>query len=205
MLRKPNNDVRPIDVGETLRRLVSYLLICRHTEPISELLQAHQVGVSTRNVSDAIIHAVRQLQTNHGHDDTMGLLQLDFQNAFNLISRAAFRRQLRIHLPNMLRWVDYCYGGKPRPWANVGYSDDHEDYDAVICSATGVQQGDPLGPFLFAIALQPIIDKYRQKMAAAVQRYADALRKPCFLAFHLDDDVIIAYHTLCGDTAQSPT
>ena len=123
-LRKPNNDVRPIAVGETLRRLVSNLVIRRHTEPISELLQEHQAGVSTRNGSDAIIHAVRQLQTNHGHDDTMVLLQLDFANAFNVISRAAFRRQLRIHLPNMRRWMDYCYGGKPLLCANGGYSDD---------------------------------------------------------------------------------
>ena len=66
---------------------------------------------------------------------------------------------------------------------------------------TGAQQVDPLGPVLFAIALQQIIDKLRQKMAAAVQRYNGALRKPCFLAFYIDDDVLLADHCILADVA----
>ena len=87
--------------------------------------------------------------------------------------------------------MNYCYGGRPRLWASGGNSDDDEDDTTVNRSVTGVQQGYPFGPVLFAINLQPIINKVQQKVAVAAHGYGGALRNPFFLAFYLDDGVLI--------------
>ena len=72
----------------------------------------------------------------------------------------------RDHFPALARWVAWTYG---RPTIlQFG--------DAAIPSATGVQQGDPLGPLLFAAAIQP--------MAAALCSGLD------LGLFYLDDGVL---------------
>ena len=72
----------------------------------------------------------------------------------------------RDHFPALARWVAWTYG---RPTVlQFG--------DAATPSATGVQQGDPLGPLLFAAAIQP--------MAAALRSGLD------LWLFYLDDGVL---------------
>ncbi len=50
-------------------------------------------------------------------------------------------------------WVESCYGAQPI--LRLG--------DYTILSCHGVQQGDPLGPLAFALALHPIIDKIQDQ------------------------------------------
>ena len=76
-ISKPNNDV-PYPCRRNSPTTRVQIFIRRNTEMISKLLQAHQFDVSSSNGSDASIHAVRQLQANYGHDNSMGLLQLNF-------------------------------------------------------------------------------------------------------------------------------
>ena len=55
---------------------------------------------------------------------------------------------MRHHVPGVAPWADWCYGKPSRL-----LFDSH-----VVESASGVQQGDPLGPMLFALALQPALE-----------------------------------------------
>ena len=76
-----------------------------------------------------------------------GMLKLDFGNAFNRVSREHALREVRERFPEVARWTQWCYA-KP----SVLQLGDHS-----LWSAAGVQQGDPLGPLLFAAALHPVV------------------------------------------------
>jgi len=70
------------------------------------------------------------------------LMQLDLKNAFNSISRPAILEALERQCPSMTPWVRQAF--QPAP-PLVGRE--------VKWSTRGVQQGDPLGPFLFAAGI----------------------------------------------------
>ena len=71
----------------------------------------------------------------------------DFANAFNTVDRGQFLREVRHHIPGLAKWAEWCYGRPSKLFFN----------GVVISSEVGVQQGDPLGPLLFSLALQPVL------------------------------------------------
>ena len=81
----------------------------------------------------------------------MGIL--DFSNAFNAIDREAMFQQVRKVIPSIAVWVEFCYRAEPILF--VG--------NRQIRSSCGVQQGDPLGPLLFAITLHPLVLKIQSE------------------------------------------
>ena len=75
------------------------------------------------------------------------MLKADMRNAFNLVSRQAILDECASLFPELLPWVLWCYGTHSALWHPMGR----------VSSESGVQQGDPLGPLLFALVLQKII------------------------------------------------
>ena len=71
----------------------------------------------------------------------------DFKNAFNTVNRERFLREVRHYMPGLARWAEWCYGRPSKLFFD----------GVVISSEVGVQQGDPIGPLLFALALQPVL------------------------------------------------
>ena len=70
------------------------------------------------------------------------------------------------HFPEIFGWTQYCYGGV-KAKLFVG--------DHILEASCGVQQGDPLGPLLFALVLQPLLLRLRQDYALTVGAYLDDL------------------------------
>ena len=153
--RKPNNDVRSRAVGETLRRIAGSILLARNRDAIVDHFALHQLGACTIHGTEVITHAVRAFVREHGESPNYGVLRQDLVNAFNLISRNEFWLLVRNYFPIMLPWVEYCYGQGVRP--KLWTSDKH-----YLTSIHGVEQGDTLGLFLFALAIQPIIHRIRR-------------------------------------------
>ena len=103
-------------------------------------------------------------------------LKLDFSNAFNTIDREAILREVRNHMPSLAAFVDFCYA---RPSKLV--------FGATISSESGVQQGDPLGPLLFCLALQPLLQELASSRATVGLQ----------LVFSYLDDLCLAGDALC--------
>jgi len=110
-----------------------------------------QFGVGVSGGAETILHNVnRLLNLRHG-DGSLTMLTVDFSNAFNLVDRSALLRDARLRCPSISLWVEFLYGQAASLYLGVGH----------IMSATGVQQGDPLGPLFFALVLHPLIHLIR--------------------------------------------
>ena len=63
------------------------------------------------------------------------------------MNRQAFLEQCRHKFPGLSRWAEWCYAQPSRLYFGAD----------IISSERGVQQGDPLGPLFFSLALQPLL------------------------------------------------
>ena len=150
-LPKPTGGVRPIAVGEVLRRLTGKCLMAMVKEDARAYFWPAQVGVAVPGGAEKAIHSVRAWVHRHSEAADKVLLKLDFSNAFNCVSREAVLSQARTHFPALARWAAWCY----REPSRLQFG------DRVISSSSGVQQGDPLGPLLFSAVLQPVATQLR--------------------------------------------
>ena len=173
-LPKPCGGLRPIAVGETWRRLVGKTLAATIAEPIRAHLEPVQVGVGSKGGAEAIIHVARQwLHRNRSEVDKV-LVTLDLENAFNSIDRSAFLAAARQICPGIVPWVDFCY--REPSYLVLG--------GRRLTSGRGIQQGDPLGPALFSIAIHYAVLQARREAERLHPGQLD------FVAFYLDDGAI---------------
>eukprot|EP00756_Hemistasia_phaeocysticola_P007272 Hpha_TRINITY_DN14185_c0_g1::TRINITY_DN14185_c0_g1_i1::g.11004::m.11004 len=149
-LPKPSNGLRPVAVGETVRRLVARCLCAKARSRIAEELAPYQFGVGVAGGGEALVHGLRQWW-ERASQETDGkarvALCLDFENAFNRIERDVFIPACRRVCPELVGFVEYCYAEE----TELLFS------GSPVASRTGVQQGDPLGPLLFCVALHELL------------------------------------------------
>ena len=105
------------------------------------------MGVACPGGSESTIHGLRECIESHWNDGDFVTLKIDFQNAFNLVSRQALLDECHSHFPELMPWASWCYGQHPRLFHSMG----------IISSETGVQQGDLLGPLFFCLVLQKLV------------------------------------------------
>ncbi|KAL4583664.1 hypothetical protein LXL04_008246 [Taraxacum kok-saghyz] len=150
-LLKPDNGIRPIALGTIWRHLVS------------------KFGVGVSGGAEAVLHSVNRVMREHQADGSFSMLTVDFSNAFNVVDRSALLHEVRRRCHSISLWVDFLYGQAARLY--IG--------DKHIWTATGVQQGDPLGPLLFALVLHPLVHKIKDNCKLLVH------------AWYLDDGSMI--------------
>ena len=151
-LRKPGAKmaVRPIAVGETLRRIVGKVAMAApRTLESMEALVPTQLGVGVDGACETTAMAVQSwVQSEKGRND-WGILQVDLTNAFNCIDRGEVLRQVAARAPHLSAWARLCYAQPSHLFLGSGHP---------LRSEQGVQQGDPLGPLFFSLCWQQVVD-----------------------------------------------
>ena len=104
---KKDGGIRPIAVGNLLRRLVGKCCACKLQERAGAHLSPHQLGVGVQGGCEAIVHTVREALER---DPSLWLLQVDLVNAFNLANRDDAMEEVARLFPEILAWVTTCYG-----------------------------------------------------------------------------------------------
>ena len=161
-LQKNDGGVRPIAVGNSLRRLVAKVASARVVSEMSDLLAPRQLGFGVQGGAEAAVHAARLYLANL--NPGAALLKLDFKNAFNSIRRDKMLLAVLDLCPSLFRFVHSAYASTSSLFWGT----------ELIHSAEGVQQGDPLGPLLFCLSIHSLISGLQSEL--------------CF--FYLDDGTL---------------
>lgn len=141
-LNKPVPGIRPIAIGLTLRRLASKLCNGAVLAKANHLMGSHQLGLGIPRGAEAAAHALRRYVADNSKSGKV-VLKVDFRNAFNSISRSHILNLVHKHFPEV---YSYVYSAYANPSTLFWESE-------TISSAYGVQQGDPIGPFLFCLGI----------------------------------------------------
>ncbi|XP_073948774.1 LOW QUALITY PROTEIN: uncharacterized protein [Choristoneura fumiferana] len=149
-LIKKDGGIRPIAVGSTLRRLAAKIA-CRSILLKYPELQPVQLGFGSKSGCEAAVHAVR---TFLEHKAGEVLLKVDVCNAFNSVDRGALLTQIKDKIPLVYKFLWQCYSSPSK----LSYKNE------VLASSVGCQQGDPLGPAIFSLAIHPIIKDLNSKL-----------------------------------------
>ena len=86
---KPKGGLRPIAVGELLRRLTGKCLLEAVREGARDFFWPAQVGVAVPAGAEKAVHATRAWVDSHSWATDKVLVKLDFANAFNCVDRGA--------------------------------------------------------------------------------------------------------------------
>ena len=167
--RKKNGGLRPIAVGEVLRRLVSKSLSSATRHEAFNSLAPLQQGVSVRGGCEAIIHSVSQLMSSETPEHCWTLL-LDFSNAFNSINRESMFVEVR-------RASLLCQRG----WSSVTPPNLFSTWvQTPSTAAVGCSKRTLLDPLGFSLALHPVVEHIRTEVPGLVLN-----------AWYLDDGTLM--------------
>ena len=150
-LKKPTgNRVRPVAVGETLRRVLEkYLMRLPQTQDSARNLQPHQFGLGFQNACEILGRSLQQFIDWSDPPEDWGILQIDLSNAFNAVDRSAVLKGVMGFCPHLLPWAIMSLQCPASLYSPFG----------ELLSAQGVQQGSPLGPLFFTVAIHSIIKR----------------------------------------------
>ena len=114
-------------------------------EKTSNYLAAHQYGVATPSGAELMMHLIQPCLEKH--PDWI-VIKTDAKNAFNTVDRSVFLSELASIFSELFPFVVQCYITPARLTVRI-------ECETKFIFSEQVQQGDPLGPLLFALALQP--------------------------------------------------
>ena len=140
-----NPGVRPIGVGEVVRRIISRVILSVVKLDILEAAGYSQLCAGQDAGNEAAVHAMRAI-----YDDpsTEAVLLVDASNAFNNLNRQVALRNIQTLCPSLATVLINTY----REDVPL-FIDNH-----CIYSSKGTEQGDPLAMAMYSIGVTPLIN-----------------------------------------------
>ena len=135
-----NPGVRPIGVGETLRRIIGKTLGWVLKDDIQVIAGPLQVATGLESGAEAAIHAMKEIFEN---EDCEAVILVDATNAFNSLNRYVALHNMQYILPQFAIVLINTY----RKPARLIIGDGKE-----ILSKEGTTQGDNLAMFFYALS-----------------------------------------------------
>ena len=168
-LRKKGDGVRPVAIGDTLRRVTGKVLLqIPEVSAALHKLAPLQTGLGTPNAAESVAMGIQKLLPTLPAEPGWAILQIDLRNAFNCVHRDSVLDGTRRYAPGLFNWLQTMLINQSPLFLG----------QHIIQSASGVHQGCPLGPAGFALGIHRIL--------------ADLQRKPLwFTSFYLDDGILI--------------
>ncbi|CAN0448122.1 unnamed protein product, partial [Laminaria digitata] len=143
---------RPGCGGMTWRKLIPAGAMRQWRSRLEEVLrEVRQFGVA---VPGGVEHVGLRARTLH--ETSNWLVLTDCSNAFNAAKRTAVLEEVANCVPALTPLVAKCCGTRP---ADVFFRMDSGETRTIACSSD-VQQGDPMGPAMFCLALRQGLKRF---------------------------------------------
>ncbi|CEM37462.1 unnamed protein product [Vitrella brassicaformis CCMP3155] len=128
-----------------------------------------QCAVGTPAGNEKLFKAAETFIQSRRESEKRLLTTLDCTNAFNEVDRQAIVNELASQFPELFHFLWQFYGEPAELWYRLA-----DGRVRTILSQQGTQQGDPAGPFLFCLALQPVLKAIQASFPRAlIQAFMD--------------------------------
>ena len=141
--------IRPIGIGEVLRRIVGKIISRSATQEIKKAAGPLQTCAGHGAGAEAAIHAMRQI---FQEEDTDAILLIDASNAFNCLNRAVALHNIQVTCPIIANYLINTYRHPAKLFVAGG---------KTIYSREGTTQGDPLAMPWYSLSTVPIINELK--------------------------------------------
>jgi len=152
-LKNKDNGIRPVGVGECLRRIIGKTITGLLKEDFIHAVGTLKSCVGLESGIEAAIHAVRR---SFEEDNSECLLLVDADNAFNKLNRKVSLENIKRLCPSMYTNLHNSYNTPAMLYLENG---NH------ILSQEGVTQGDNAAMAMYALSTRPLIQALSNETA----------------------------------------
>ena len=151
--------IRPIGVGEVLRRIVGKTIAWALSEDIQEAAGSLQISTGLKGGSEAAIHAMKDL---YEREYTDAVILVDAENACNKLNRKVALHNIQYLCPNFATVLINTYRLPSRLFITGG---------GEIASTEGTTQGDTLAMQFYGLSITPLISILRHQQSLVFQSW----------------------------------
>ena len=151
--------IRPIGVGEVLRRIVGKTVTWSLSSEIQEAAGPLQVSSGLKGGAEAAIHSLKEKFEEEGTD---AVILVDAANAFNRLNRMAALHNIRYICPPFATILINTYRIPARLFIVNG---------GEIQSSEGTTQGDPLAMPFYGLGTNPILQELKLQVPDVLQAW----------------------------------
>ena len=136
-----NPDLRPIGVGEVLRRIIGKSVANVLKSDVKHSVGSLQVCAGQDAGSEAAVHAMHRI---FDQEESEAVLLIDASNAFNSFNRKVFLHNVKVICPSISTFVENCYQAPSCLFVIGGVE---------LKSSEGTTQCDQIAMIIYAITV----------------------------------------------------